>query len=118
MAHVCYKANSSVCHTTPILDVAHDNVQQPAHNLLAVYKLAVHRAILLPDITSHQITDATARDVIATPRDTKTQHSSTSTTVSAVSSCYILLQLAIIIKFIVLQANFYAKTMRTSALYY
>ena len=55
MAHVCYKANSNVCHTTPILDVAHDNVQQPAHNLLAVYKLAVHRAILLPDITSHRL---------------------------------------------------------------
>ena len=36
MAHVCYKANSDVCHTAVILDVAHGNIQQPAHNLVAV----------------------------------------------------------------------------------
>ena len=34
--HICYKANSDVCHTVAILDVAHGNVQQPAHNLIAV----------------------------------------------------------------------------------
>ena len=33
VAHVCYKANSDVCHTAAILDAAHDNVQQSAHNL-------------------------------------------------------------------------------------
>ena len=37
MAHVCYKANSDVCHTAAILDAAHGNIQQPAHNLIAVY---------------------------------------------------------------------------------
>ena len=31
VAHVCYKANSNVCHTAAILDAAHGNVQQPAH---------------------------------------------------------------------------------------
>ena len=30
------KANSSVCHSAVILDVAHGNVQQPADNLIAV----------------------------------------------------------------------------------
>ena len=58
VAHVCYKANSDVCHTAAILDAAHGNVQQAAHNLVAVYKLAVHRAAL------HY--DATARDVSTT----------------------------------------------------
>ena len=32
MAHVCYKANSDVCHTAAILDAAQRSVQQPAHN--------------------------------------------------------------------------------------
>ena len=36
VAHVCYKANRDVCHTAAILDAAHGNVQQPAHNLVAV----------------------------------------------------------------------------------
>ena len=36
VAHVFYKANSNVCHTAAILDAAHGNVQQPAHNLVAV----------------------------------------------------------------------------------
>ena len=36
VAHVCYKANSDVCHTAAILDAAHRSVQQPAHNLVAV----------------------------------------------------------------------------------
>ena len=36
VAHVCYKANSDVCHTAVILDAAHRSVQQPAHNLVAV----------------------------------------------------------------------------------
>ena len=36
LAHVCYKANSNVCHTAAILDAAHGNVQQLAHNLVAV----------------------------------------------------------------------------------
>ena len=30
------KANSDVCHTAAILDAAHGNVQQPAHNLVTV----------------------------------------------------------------------------------
>ena len=37
-SRMLYKANSDVCHTSAILDVAHGNIQQPAHNL---YKLAV-----------------------------------------------------------------------------
>ena len=36
VAHACFKANSDVCHTAAILDAAHGNVQQPAHNLIAV----------------------------------------------------------------------------------
>ena len=36
MAYVCYKASSDVCHPAVILDAAHDNVQQPAHNLVTV----------------------------------------------------------------------------------
>ena len=36
VAHVCYKANSDVCHTAAILDAAHGNVQQLAHNLITV----------------------------------------------------------------------------------
>ena len=36
VAHVCYKANSDVCHIAAILDVAHGKVQQPADNLVAV----------------------------------------------------------------------------------
>ena len=36
VAHVCYKANSDVCHTAAILDAAHRSVQQPAYNLVAV----------------------------------------------------------------------------------
>ena len=35
VAHICYKANSNVCHTAVILDVVHRSVQ-PAHNLVAV----------------------------------------------------------------------------------
>ena len=34
VTHVCYKANSDVCHTAAILDAAHRSVQQPAHNLV------------------------------------------------------------------------------------
>ena len=64
MAHVCYKANSDVCHTAAILDAAHGNVQQPAHSLVAVqmYKLAVHRAIFFAQRYVIKI----ARDVTAT----------------------------------------------------
>ena len=49
MAHVCYKANSDVCHTAAILNAAHGNVQQPA-------MVTLH----------HQNTDTTAHDVTAT----------------------------------------------------
>ena len=49
MAHVCYKANSDVCYTAAILDAAHGNVQQPAHNLLAVY---VTSSELAHDVTA------------------------------------------------------------------
>ena len=49
VGHVCY---SDVCHTTAILDAAHGNVQQPAVTISSLYKLAVHRAIFLPYVTS------------------------------------------------------------------
>ena len=62
MAHVCYKANSDVCHTAAILDAVTFSIQLTTSSL---YKLAVHRAIFLPTLR-HQNTDTTARDVTAT----------------------------------------------------
>ena len=44
MAHVCYKANSDVCHTAAILYAAHGDVQQQL-TTSSLYKLAVHRTI-------------------------------------------------------------------------
>ena len=52
------KANSDVCHTAVILDAAHGNVQQPVHNLIAVYKP-------FPTLC-HQNTDTTAHDITPT----------------------------------------------------
>ena len=36
VARICYKANGDVCRTAVILDAAHGNIQQPAHNLVSV----------------------------------------------------------------------------------
>ena len=36
MAHVCCKTSSGACRTIVILDAAHGNSQQSAHNLVAV----------------------------------------------------------------------------------
>ena len=33
MEYICYR---DICHTAVILDAAHGNAQQPAHNLVAV----------------------------------------------------------------------------------
>ena len=64
VAHVCYQANCYVCHTAAILDVAHCNIQQPAHNLVAVYT-CYSQSHFLPCIASSEY-DARARDVTAT----------------------------------------------------
>ena len=61
MAHVCHKANSDVCHTAVIVDAACGNLQQPAHNLIAIYT----EPFFCPTF-HHQNTDATAHDVTAT----------------------------------------------------
>ena len=64
MAHVCYKASSDACHAVAILDADHVNVQQPAHNLVAV-QTCVHRAVFCP-MLRHQNVDTTSHYITAT----------------------------------------------------
>ena len=59
MAHVCYKANSDVCHTAAILDAAHVAFSSQL-TTSSLYKLAVHRAIFFA-----------LRDVIRIPKPTR-----------------------------------------------
>ena len=65
MAHVFFKADSNVCHTAAILDAAHGNIQQPAHNLVAVQTCHSQSLFFCPTL-HHQNTDATACNVTAT----------------------------------------------------
>jgi len=42
VAHVYYKANSDVCHTAAILEVAHGNLQQPPPQPRHCINIAIH----------------------------------------------------------------------------